>query len=78
MYGKLVNNELVQAPAGMLQYDFEGNHICAVNPSEENYMQAGYKIVEYESISEMVEGTETSVVYEELEEKIIVSYKEVE
>ena len=43
MYGKLVEGQLVEAPGKMLQYEFEGKHICALNPTEENYMQAGYK-----------------------------------
>ena len=72
MYGKLVEGQLVEAPSKMLQYEYEDKHICALNPTEENYMQAGYKPVEYGEIPE-IEG-EYEIAYEETEDKILVKY----
>lgn len=71
MYGKLVNGEIIKAPEKMLQYEYKGKHICAVNPAKENYIQAGYKVVEYE---QLLEGEGYEAVYEETEDKIIVKY----
>lgn len=71
MYGKLIKGELITVPEKMLQYDYGNKHICAINPTEENYIQAGYKPIEYE---EVPEGDNSETVYEETEEKIIVRY----
>lgn len=71
MYGKLVNGELLQAPEKMLQYIVRDKHICAINPTKENYIQAGYKVVECEQRLEG-EGEGYEAVYEETEDKIIV------
>lgn len=71
MYGKLVNGEIISAPEKMLQYEYKGKHICAVNPTKENYIQAGYKVVECE---QLLEGEGYEAVYEETEDKIILKY----
>lgn len=71
MYGKIINGEIISAPEKMLQYEYKGKHICAINPTKENYIQAGYKVVEYEKL---LEGEGYEAVYEETEDKIIVKY----
>lgn len=71
MYGKIINGELVKAPEKMLQYEYKEMHICAINPTKENYIQAGYKVVECEQRLEG-EGEGYEAVYEESEDKIIV------
>lgn len=74
MYGKLVEGQLVEAPGKMLQYEYEDKHICALNPTEENYMQAGYKPVEYGEILTNDDGREYELVYEETADKILIKY----
>lgn len=71
MYGKLDNGELLRAPEKMLQYDYKEMHICAVNPTKEKYIQAGYKIVKFEQLSE---SKDNEVIYEETEDEIIVKH----
>lgn len=71
MYGKIINGELLQAPEKMLQYIVRDKHICAINPTKENYIQAGYKIMKYEQLSE---SKDNEVIYEETEDEIIVKY----
>lgn len=74
MYGKLVEGQLVEAPYKMLQYDYNGKHICALNPTAENYIQAGYKVVEYGEIPESESEQVYEVIYEETDDKIVVKY----
>ena len=74
MYGKLVEGQLVEAPYKMLQYDYNGKHICVLNPTAENYIQAGYKVVEYGEMPESEREQVYEVVYEETADKILVEY----
>lgn len=74
MYGKLVDGSLIEAPTKMLQYDYKDKHICALNPTEENYMQAGYKPVEYGEMPKIDEEQEYELVYEETADKILIKY----
>lgn len=71
MYGKLVNGEIISAPEKMLQYEYKGKHICAINPTKENCIQAGYKIMKFEQLSE---SKDNEVIYEETEDEIIVKH----
>ena len=74
MYGKLVEGQLVEAPYKMLQYDYNGKHICVLNPTAENYIRAGYKVVEYGEMPESESEQVYEVVYEETADKILVEY----
>ncbi len=72
MYGKLDNGELLRAPEKMLQYEYKGKHICAINPTKENYIQAGYKKIVYTDVPEDIETYIKK--YVETEEEIKVEY----
>lgn len=69
MYAKLIDNTLVFA-----RYYIEINNKTILNPQEKDYIDAGYKIVEYEQMPTISENQEIVTTYIEDDEKIKVVY----
>ena len=69
MYARLINNTLV-----FVRHYIEINNKTILNPQEKDYIDAGYKIVEYEQIPTISENQEIVTTYIEDDEKIKVVY----
>lgn len=69
MYAKLIDNTLVFA-----RHYIEINNKTILNPQEKDYIDAGYKIVEYEQMPTISENQEIVTTYIEDDEKIKVVY----
>ena len=71
MLGKLENGHLIVARGKVLRYD----NVIVANPREEDFIKAGYKLVEDGERLEEREGYYQAPVYTEEDDKIVTTYE---
>ena len=70
MYAKLIDGNLEYA-----QHFLKDGEVLIINPSEEKYLEAGYKPLITEDFPQVSEGQRVSAVYEENDFEIVQSWE---
>lgn len=69
MYGKLIDGKLIKA-----KHFIKTDKETIINPTNETYVECGYKIIEEDKMPELNENQVLKITYEETDCKILKHY----
>lgn len=73
MYVKLIDGNLEYAKHFLVDGD-----VMIINPSDEKYLESGFKTLVREEVPEVLEGQRLEVFYEETEDEVLQKWEVVE